>query len=368
MVAHRFAGNGLRVAVFEKESAPAKGVTSGQASVIHVVQLPFRSLKSRLAREGNKMYDELCATLGVRMMRVPILLVVRSIAPLPILPFVYVYLRTRLGRDFPVQLKRGSALRKIEPELSARVSGGIVVHGYAVIDWQALATKLYEASAAKGTKFWFNCEVRSGSVAAGGVVLETSLGSFRCDYVVNAAGLYSDEVARRFGSDLGKHEPGLGAMAVLDGPPMNSIVAPLPIRSQKRTKGGAIIPLVGGGTLIGPTLRSNDGKEDRSTTEEDQRILLEKFSPLLRRVGRPVRLFAGVRPLSPTRDFIVEYSEKGRTIHLVGIESPGLTAAPAIAKLVAEKLEAAGLHARAVASSRPVGTRVAGGQATDGGL
>ena len=95
-VAYRLAKAQKRVVVIEKEAEAGTGVTSGQANVIHVVQLPFGSLKSRLARRGNVMYDGLCQERGVRLHRVPALLVVKGWLRLPVLFFVYLYLRLEL--------------------------------------------------------------------------------------------------------------------------------------------------------------------------------------------------------------------------------------------------------------------------------
>jgi glycerol-3-phosphate dehydrogenase len=92
---------------------------------------------------------------------------------------------------------------------------------------------------------------------------------------------------------------------------------------------------------MGPTLREVEAKEGWSVDENDLHVLLEKFGPLLKRQGKLIRLFAGVRPMSPTRDFVID-SRSERVINLVGIESPGLTSAPAIAKVVAEKLRVMG--------------------------
>ena len=126
-IAHRLSKLGKRVVVIEKEDSPGMGVTAGQASVVHVVQLPFGSLKSRLARKGNAMYDDLCGELGVKLNRMPALLVVRRWLLVPVLGAAFVYLRLKLRGEFRVQMMRGSGLRKAEPLLSRRVVGVVVV-------------------------------------------------------------------------------------------------------------------------------------------------------------------------------------------------------------------------------------------------
>jgi glycerol-3-phosphate dehydrogenase len=333
-IAYRLASLNKRVLVIEKEEEPGRGVTSGQANVIHVIQLPFGSMKSRLARKGNAMYDDLCQELGVKLNRVPSLLVVRGWLRLPILLFVYLYLKLELQGQFKIQLMRGKSLRMIEPLLADGISGGIVVNGYGTVDAQSLVLKLKEAAEKRGAIFRFGRELDSCRREGESTLLKTIGGDLKAMFVVNAAGLYSDDIARMLGRDLGKLEPGLGVMAVYSGLDLKAIVAPLPLSIGSRTKGGAIIPATDGTTIVGPTLRVARSKEEHGYTEEDLALLRSKFRPLLKEEGKLVRVYTGVRPLSPTRDFIIDFDGTKKAVNLVGIESPGLTAAPAIAELV----------------------------------
>ena len=333
-VAFRLSKLGRRVALIERETEGGRGVTAGQANVIHVVQLPFGSLKSKLAREGNVLYDELARELGVKLNRVPALLVVRGWSRLPVLFFAYLYLRLALRGKFRVELVRGKGLRRREPLLADGVSGGIVVHGYGTIDTKALVSRLVDASQKLGAVFRFGCELTSAELGNGRTLLRTTGGDVRARLVVNAAGLSSDDVAEMLGMNFGRLQPGLGVMAVYSGLELRNIVAPLPLSFGSRTKGGAIIPATDGTTIVGPTLRVVGSKEDRAYTEEDLEQLKAKFGPLLRVGGKLERVYTGVRPLSPTKDFVIDFDRTRRVISLLGIESPGLTAAPAIAERV----------------------------------
>jgi len=333
-IAYRLSSLNKRVLVIEKETEPGKGITSGQANVIHVIQLPFSSLKSKLARKGNAMYDDLCRELGVKLNRVPSLLVVRGWLRLPILFFVYLYLKLELRGQFRIQLMRGRSLRTIEPLLASAISGGIVVNGYGTVDAQSLVLKLKEAAEKRGVVFRLGCELASCGWEGDSIRLRTTSGDVKAMFMVNAAGLYSDDVARMLGKDLGMLEPGLGVMAVYSGLDLKAIVAPLPLSIGSKTKGGAIIPATDGTTIIGPTLRVGSSKDEHEYTEEDLALLRSKFRPLLKEEGKLVRVYTGVRPLSPTRDFIIDFDGTKKVVNLVGIESPGLTAAPAIAELV----------------------------------
>jgi len=333
-VAYSVSNRRMRVCVLERREGPGTGVTAGQANVIHVVQLPFGSLKSRLARKGNAMYDSICEDLDVKLLRMPALLVVKGRWRLPVLFFAYLYLLINIHGSFRIQLMRGSSLRKLEPSLAMDVTGGLVIHGYGTVDVRSLVAKLKETLESRGVSFIFNCEVIAAEVGESLAVLRTSKGEVRARYVVNAAGLHSDDVAKVLGRDLGKLEPGLGVMAVYSGLNLKTIVAPLPISVGARTKGGAIVPATDGTTIFGPTLRVVKSKDDSAYTEDDVDLLRQKFGQLLSTSGKLVRVYTGVRPLSPTGDFIVDIDMKRRVVNLVGIESPGMTAAPALGELV----------------------------------
>lgn len=341
-IAFRLSRQGKRVVVVEKEPDAGMGVTSGQANVIHVVQLPFGSLKSRLARKGNTMYGALCKDLGVRLNRMPALLVVRGWLRVPALVVAFAYLKRGLGGEFRVRLMRGGSLRKLEPLLSQDVTAGLAVDGYGTVDAQALVSELRRASERSGTTFIFGCKMTSAAPGDGITTLKTTRGEVKARFVVNAAGLYSDDVSLALGKDLGRLEPGMGVMAVYSGLGLCCLVAPLPLSVGSRTKGGAIVPATDGTTIIGPTLRAAASKQDTTHTAEDLKLLSEKFCPLLKGEGKLVRVYTGVRPLSPTRDFIIDFDSERRVVNLVGIESPGLTAAPAIAEMVERMIMGAG--------------------------
>ena len=234
-VAYRLSKIFKRVVVIENEADPGTGVTSGQANVIHVVQLPFGSLKSKLARKGNVMYDELCRELGVKLNRMPSLLVVKGWLRLPVLFFVYLYLKFELRGQFEVQLMRGGGLRRLEPLLSDDVSGGVVIHGYGTVDVVGLVSRLMDDAEKSGAKFRFGTRLATAEQVEGATLLKTTGGDVKARFVVNAAGLYSDDVSRVLGRDLGRLEPGLGVMAVYSGLGLKSVVAPIPLSVGART-------------------------------------------------------------------------------------------------------------------------------------
>lgn len=338
MIAYELSKIGYHVVIFEKNDKAGQGVTKNQSEVIHVIQLPFDSLKSRLAREGNRMYDQISQELGVKIVRLQAMLVVKSIFNLLPLFAGYLYLFFRLRKDFKVSLAGRKRLKMIEPSLSPGVIAGIVVDGYAIIDSQQLVNRMVETLLERGVEFRFNCKFISSSFDGTIFSIISSCGNYYAVFLVNSAGLYADDVAKGMGLRCSSIKPGLGVMAEVE-MRINSIIAPFSIIQNERTKGGGIIPTTRGTVTIGPTLRLIDSKESYEINEEDIKTLLRKFSPLVTKMGEVKRVYAGIRPLSPYGDFEIISSHEGRGLTLLGIESPGLTAAPALAKLVVRRIQ-----------------------------
>jgi len=352
-VAYELAQYEVRILVIDRNPEPGFGVSKGHAGVIHVVQPPFNSLRSKLAIEGDRYYDNVAGRLHVRLHRLSTLLVAKNLGHLIALPAVWLVLRWVYGRHgFKVGIVGPGSLRRIEPNV--RGLGAVRVDGYGVINPFELVSQLYHFCRLNGVEFLLNTEVRGVEVSEDEVVVITDKGRYKARYLINAAGLYSADVARMIGDDY-RLEFGKGTMLVFWGEQTRNIVAPLQIIPNPKTKGGAIIPTVFGTTIWGPTLSTSD-REDRSVSEEDVRVLTEKFSGLLRvRDYVPIKAYTGVRPIPEGDDFIITYSRRSRrVIHLVGIESPGLTAAPAIARRVVSMLRDAGLELRVRGGVREV--------------
>jgi len=342
-IAHELSKFNLSIAVIEKEAEPGFGVSKGHAGVLHVVQPPFNSLKSMLAVKGNRLYDRVARELGVSMLRLPALLVARSKTELAILPLVYVVLKTIYQiRGFDISIVSGRRLRLLEPNVNGYAA--ILIQGYGVIDSFELIDRLYRSSRARSVEFMFKTEARDLKIEGDAIVIETTRGSIRARYVINAAGLGSDALASRVGGSE-RIEPHLGVMLVFDKPQARSIVAPIPTLKPARTKGGGIIPMPWGSTIWGPSFSPTGSREDRGVRAEHVIDVIRRFKDLVRIKGRLVKAYAGVRPSTPKGDFSINYSpQTRRIINLVGIESPGLTAAPAIALMVIGMLKTAGLE------------------------
>ncbi len=339
MISYKLSHYKLRVLTIDKNPEPGWGVSKAHAAVVHVVQLPFKSLKSKLARSGNPELIKICEELGVRYKRTSTLILANKLHQLLLLPLVYLYLKMNL-RGFDVRLRGRGYLMREEPNLSKRVLGAIEVDGYAVVDNFDLLYGLYEFSKINGVEFSFNEEVLGIDVRDRGVRVLTDKGEYEASYLINAAGLWADEIAKLTGEDM-EFELGKGTLIVFDKPVSKRLLAPLYLKPDPKTKGGAIMFTHDGRGLWGPNLRMASGKDDTSVDERDIKIIIEKFSKLIDAdPGTPLKAYAGIRPIPPQNDFIIRRSE-GRIIHVLGTESPGFTASPALANIVIDML---GIH------------------------
>ena len=169
--------------------------------------------------------------------------------------------------------------------------------------------------------------------------MQTQKGFFTSRYVINAAGLYSDKIAMMAGMEVPRILPWKGEEYLLDRHAKwltKRVIFPLP---RKETKGVLVIPTVDGNTMIGPTAEAVPDCEEHSTSRSGKLAVLANVRNLIPALKEEqiIASFAGVRPTTKEGDFHIREDREG-FINLVGIQSPGLTAAPAIAEQVSRML------------------------------
>ncbi len=324
--AYTLAESGYDVIVLEAGEAPGSGITSRNANVIHVIQLPFKSLRSRLCIQGNKLYHDHADTLGLRVRWTNLILASTRPWARTLSTIARRYLSGHLPAGYKVESMSGDRLRDVEPGLSDAVKHGLVVGGYGVLDTVHAVERLTRAVEQAGGIIEARRRVTRIRVEPGRVRAYAGE-AYTGDLLVNSAGLEAARIAEMTGDSF-KIEPVEGVMTVHDRPRLDNIVSWLRLELSHKTKGGGVIPQVDGSTLLGPTYGGLGDPEG---------YLRSKFQPLLAEpLGDPRRVVRGERPVRPReRDFYIGYSRRTRRIiHLVGIESPGLTAAPAIAERV----------------------------------
>lgn len=337
----------LRIVAIEKEPDVGWGVTKGNMGFVHPFVPQFKGIKSKLVLEGNKRYNELAEELNVPIRRYGLLIVALNFIQFIALIFAFLYLKFRKIKIHWVWRKK---LREIEPLISSKAKAAIFVPSAGVTDPVKLAIAYAENAIENGVKIILNTKVTALKIENNeikGVI--TDRGEIKTKWVINAAGVFSDEIERMAGIKKRKMWHGKGVMIIFDpilGDMYYHLIAPMPMRIDPRTKGGAIGLTADGLPIWGPNLVEARDKNDVSVSRDDINMIINKFEPLLRFFPKNLVLkyYAGVRPVDETSwDFVIGPTEIKGFINASYILSPGLTAAPVIAEKVIEILRSEGL-------------------------
>jgi glycerol-3-phosphate dehydrogenase len=326
----------LSVVVIEKEPTQGVGQTKGCSGIIHAFQLPFSSLKGKLCLEGNRMMDEEAKELGFRFRRVGLILLSSNLLSKIALKLARIY----LSRYVEVRYLTKEELKRIEKNISKKINGGLFFPSAGVVNPIEMTFMARKFAEENGVEFKF--ERRVVGIKKNDTsyeILAENNGRkevFKSRIVVNCAGLYADDIAKMVGHDL-TIVPGKGSHVVFDdGDFSKHLIAILPLPPDRRTKGGGSLVTIDGNIIWGPNLIETGDKEDRSVTREEVNAIIRKHSRAFETIPKkPVEVYAGVRSIAG-RDFIIDCKEG--FINVAGIQSPGLTSAPAIAKFVVEMI------------------------------
>ena len=317
-------------------------MSKGHDGILHVLQLPFGSLKSKLCLQGNKMYDDVARELSVPLKRTSTIVLSTSTLQVLLVPILRFYLARNL-KGFNVRTISSKELSKAEPNLK-RPRRSLVVDGYGLIDPFELHWRLRESNELNGVEYQFDTTVNEVRVAEDG---STHLGCVSGEtphenvarFVVNAAGASAQDIASTLGDKYNvKFDKGVSV--VYSEAVSNHIIAPLTLRQSSETKGGGALLTYDGKSIWGPNLVPIYSSEDLSVSERDVSQIEEKFGTLFKSTPK-VRLnaYSGIRVIEESNDFVVAFSKRSaNVIHCVGVSSPGYTAAPAVGKLVAEMI------------------------------
>ena len=341
----------IRLLVLEQHGSPGEETSGRNSCVLHsgIHELPF-SLKERLAREGCRAAAAYALEHGVPLLRTGMIIAVaredirrglwRDISMLRRLWFNAWRTKTT------VRFMTPSALRACEPRLHACC--GIAIPSVSVIDAQAFVRSLKTESEAIGAEFAFGNRVIGVEEEAGSYLVSTDRGGVRAACLINAAGLYADEVAALAMSQR-KYavSPLRGEYYELVTPEKQGLVGrPVypALPPQATGKGIHLSPRPNGQLYVGPNERPVATKADYTSHKTPPGLfvdVLQKFLPSVDE--RDLRwAYSGIRPRvvtnsRPKSDFIVAVDgEDPLLINLIGIESPGLSAALALARHVCD--------------------------------
>lgn len=345
----------LDILLIEKEEDIGSVTSAANTALVHPGYDPVPgSLKAILNVAANPMWTQLAEELQFSFERCGDYVVAVGEEELPKLDELF-----KRGKQNGVQgMHRisGDEMRKREPLINPGTSGALYAETGGMCDPFGVTIAAAENAVMNGATILRNTAFEDFIIENNRIKgIRTNRGEFRCRWAVNAAGLYSDRVMHRAGvrPDF-EITPRKGEYLVLDRAEfeLKSVYFPVP---TEISKGILATATVHGNTILGPTSNELEDKKDKSNTAGGLEEVFEggkKLIPALD-VRHVIAIFAGLRAagnapcqapgVDYNHDFIVEIpDEVGGFVNLGGIESPGLTSSPAIARMVVDLLKDAG--------------------------
>lgn len=334
----------ISVLLVDKEGDLAMHASSRNDGQVHVgVDLRPGTLKHKYVLRGSAMFDKVCAELGVPFERVGQVVGLYSAW---LWPFALVFaLVRRLQGVKDTSVISRKRLRELEPNINPEFKLALYNPNAGIVCPYGLTIAYAENAVENGARVELNAavvgmEVENGVITA----VRTNRGDIFPRVVVNAAGVFAEDAARMAGDRFYSIHPRAGTNSILDkkrGSLIRGVAAVknLKQRTPAHTKGGGLVHTADGNLLAGPDARETYLKEDFSTSQDCiDRVFAKQRGTAPELSERDIiASFTGVRACTFEEDFIIERGRKTRNlVHCAGIQSPGLTTAPAAALDVTE--------------------------------
>lgn len=330
-----------KVAVLDRASDVCEGTSKANSGIAHAgFDAKPGTMKARFNVEGSRLMEPLSKELDFPYKRNGALVLCFDEKNIPALQKLYDQGQANGVEGLEI-LGRGQ-LKAMEPNVSDEAVAALHAPSGAVICPFGLTVALAENAAVNGVEFHLNTEVNNIEKAEFGYRLSTDRGTFDTKAVINASGVYAD----RFHNMVSAHKihiiPRKGEYCLMDkkvGGYISHTVFQLP---TVYGKGVLVTPTVHGNLLAGPTAVDVEDPESVNTTQAGMEDVLKRASLSVN--GLPAKQiitsFAGLRAHEEGNDFVIGQAEDAPGFFdAAGIESPGLTCAPAIGKYLAELVQ-----------------------------
>lgn len=340
----------VSILLVEKEEDLAMHTSSRNDGMIHPGIEPKPGSKKAIFNvRGNEMYTRIAKELDVPLRRSGTVAVFDD----KLIKFGFPVLKLR-GLQNGVKgirlLSKKEVLER-EPYVTSNITGGIFFPSTAILSPYKMTIAFAENALMNGAEVSLNTIVLSLKTEKNRILsVDTNRGTLYPKIVINAAGVYADQIAAMAKDQFFTIHPRKGQILLLDKKKasiVNSVISkPSLINVKGVTKGGGIVKTIEGNILIGPDAYEQPYREDYSTNSANIEGLISKHFPLVPNLSPSdiITYFAGIRASTYEEDFIIERSENiPNLIHAAGIQSPGLASAPAIAEEI-EKITCTALR------------------------
>jgi glycerol-3-phosphate dehydrogenase len=332
----------FKTLVLEKENDVANHQTVANSAIIHSGHDPIEgSLKAILSVKGNALYEELEHELNIPILRTGAFVLAHDEEEEKMLE----ELKIRANHNgVPTStILDGDTARKLEPNMSDSVTKVLSLPTTKVTYPWEVAFACLENAMKNGVEFRKNQEVTNITYEKDHFIVETNFKEkIETKNVISASGIFSDHIAHMIEKDVPYTiKPRRGEYYVLDRRVkgyLERILYPLP---TAKGKGVLLVPQVHGNILVGPTSVEQLEKVRTNTTPDGMKQIKEDASRLAKNIpfDKTIRTFSGIRAGSTYKDFYIKESKEYKGFfHVAGIDSPGLTAAPAIARYLVDEV------------------------------
>lgn len=348
LIARRLAAYDLKICIVDKENDVARGATAANSAIVHAgFDAKEGSMKARMNVRGSQMMEQVCTELGVSYKRNGSLVVAFESERAEVED---IYRRGVKNGVEGLRIVEKEELFEMEPNLNPDLSCALYAPTGAIVCPYGLTIAAIGNAMDNGAELQLNFEVVSiektaeGFGKAEGFRLTAADGrTVETRYLINSAGVYSDEIARMLGDESFSVHPRRGEYMLLDKECGQTTTCTIFHTPTKMGKGVLVSPTVHGNLIVGPTATDMEDKTDTATTAEGFADIRAKAGDNVANIpyGKVITSFCGLRSVGNTGDFIIK--AENNAVILGGIESPGLSSSPAIAEYVEELLRGMGL-------------------------
>ena len=330
-----------KICVLERCTDVCEGTSKANSGIVHGgYDAKPNSMKARMNVRGSEMMEELSKQLSFAYKRNGSLVLCR---------------KEQDGKGLQELYDRGIAngvkglriieqdeIREMEPNINEAVVKALYVPTGAIVDPFMLTVAMAENAATNGVDFRLRSKVKAINKDGREYVLTTTSGDIKARYVINAAGVYADKIHAMVSRTPMSIKAVKGEYCLFDKEAGELVKHTLFQLPTDKGKGVLVTPTAHGNCMIGPTADSIDDKEGVNTTAEGLSFVLNAGAMSVLQVPsrKVITSFAGLRAKESGGDFIIKFADDAENfIDVAGIESPGLSAAPAIGEYVAELLQ-----------------------------
>ncbi|MBQ1878021.1 MAG: NAD(P)/FAD-dependent oxidoreductase [Erysipelotrichaceae bacterium] len=331
-VAYYLGQHDLKVLVLEADNDVSNGTTKANSAIIHAGYDPKKgTLMARHNVEGARLCKQLCAKLDVPYKQCGALVIGFSEEDDDTIRKLY-----QRGLDNGVEglkVLNHEEVLELEPNLSPEVTSALLAETSAIVSPWEYCLALMETAVRNGVELKLNNEVTAIEKNGGIFTVTTNKDKYQGRYIINCAGVNSDEIHELIGKKEFTIDPSKGEYYLLDknqGKLVSRTIFQCP---NKDGKGVLVSPTVHGNLIVGPNAKGSEG-DDVSTSLEGLSFVRTHAAKSVPTVNfrENIRNFAGVRARSDRGDFVVEESRSVPDFfNLASIMSPGLSAAPSLA-------------------------------------